>query len=249
MADIKSTNIISTTGRIRKLIDWHSHILPGMDDGSRDTKESISLINLQVSQGISTVIATPHFYANDETVESFLNRRERAYERLRAEFPGKASEIRLGAEVRYYPGISRLAELKELRIEGSRLLLLEMPMSKWTEYMIRELVELSGKSSIRIILAHVERYLKLQKHVVWERIAESGILMQANASFFTSHASKRKAMALLREGNIHFVGSDCHNITSRPPKIGNAYEAIEKKFGSDYIRQMNEFGYSLLVKK
>lgn len=249
MADIKSINTTSITGRIRKVIDWHSHILPGMDDGSRDTKESISLIDMQASQGISAVIATPHFYANDESVESFLNRRERAYGHLKAELSGNAPEIRLGAEVRYYQGISRLAELKDLRIEGSRLLLLEMPMSTWTEYMIRELVELSGKSSIRIVLAHVERYLKLQKHAVWERLAERGVLMQANASFFTSLPSRRRAMALLRDGNIQFIGSDCHNTTSRPPKIGKALEVIEKKFGRDYIRKINEYGYSQLAKK
>ena len=48
------------------MIDWHCHILPNMDDGSRDVAESISLINMQREQGIGTIVATPHFYANDE---------------------------------------------------------------------------------------------------------------------------------------------------------------------------------------
>ena len=64
------------------MIDWHSHILPGMDDGSRNVTESIALLNMQTSQGIRTVIATPHFYANDESVETFLERRRNAYEAL-----------------------------------------------------------------------------------------------------------------------------------------------------------------------
>lgn len=228
------------------MIDWHTHILPGMDDGSRDVAESVSMMNMQVSQNVNTVIATPHFYANDETVDSFLDRRKKAVELLKAHLPEGAPEIRLGAEVRYYQGISRMADLKALRIEGSKLLLLEMPMSVWTEYMLRELTELASKSSIRIVLAHIERYINLQKRFVWDRICDSGILMQVNASYFTTLTSKRKAISLLKEGKIHFVGSDCHNTTSRPPQIGKAFEIIQKKLGDDYIGQMNEYGYSLL---
>lgn len=229
------------------MIDWHSHILPAMDDGSRDTAESISLLNMQVSQGISTVIATPHFYANDETVDSFLERRKQALELLKSELPEGAPEIRLGAEVKYYQGISRMADLKDLRIEGSKLLLLEMPMSHWTEYMVRELIELSGKSSIKIVLAHVERYFHLQKQAVWDRLFENGILAQVNASFFHSFATKRKAIALLQEGSIQLIGSDCHGVTSRPPQIDKAFEVIRKKLGDEYLNQMNEYGYSLLA--
>ena len=59
------------------MIDWHSHILPGMDDGSHDVTESLCLINMQMAQGVRTVIATPHFYADDETVASFLDRRKK----------------------------------------------------------------------------------------------------------------------------------------------------------------------------
>ena len=230
------------------MIDWHSHILPEMDDGSRDTAESISMINMLRTQGVGTVIATPHFYANDESVDLFLERRKSAFERLAAELPEGSPEILLGAEVRYYQGINRMADLKALRIEGTKLLLLEMPMSSWTEYMIRELIEMSGRSSIKVVLAHVERYMALQKQSVWNRLLESGILMQVNASFFTSFASKRKALSLLREGSVHFVGSDSHNMSSRPPMIGKAFEVIQKKLGETYLKQMNEHGRSLLVK-
>ena len=230
------------------MIDWHTHILPGMDDGSRDVAESISMLNMQVLQGVRTVIATPHFYANDETVEYFLKRRENAFKRLQEEMPDGVPEIRLGAEVRYYEGISRLDDLKSLRIEGSKLLLLEMPMSSWTEYMVRELIELSGRSSFKIVLAHVERYLGLQSQEVWDRIRYSGILMQVNASLFSGFVSKRKGISLLKEGQIQFIGSDCHSMTYRPPQIDKAYEVIRKKLGDEYISQMNEYGYSLLNK-
>lgn len=228
------------------MIDWHCHILPQMDDGSHSTEESIAMLGMQASQGVDTVIATPHFYADDESVESFLERRRRSFERLSAGLPEGSPRILLGAEVRYYPGISRMTDLRSLRIQGSKLLLLEMPFSGWKENMVREVVELAGKSGVRVVLAHIERYEDLQKRSIWERVAGSGILMQSNASFFTSFSTKRRAISLLKEGRIRFIGSDCHNLTSRPPQIGKAFDVIEKKLGEDYLRKMNEYGRSLL---
>lgn len=229
-----------------KLIDWHSHILPQIDDGSRNTAESIRMLETLASQGVKTVIATPHFYANDESVVSFLERRNKAFEGLKIHLGENSPEILLGAEVKYYQGISRMESLKDLRIEGSKLLLLEMPVSTWSEYTVKELSELSCKGDINIILAHIERYIGYQKRSVFERIIEDDILMQANASFFSSLASRKKAVSLLKQGVIHFLGSDCHNMTSRPPKIDKAFNILSKKFGKDYIGQMNEYGYAML---
>ena len=228
------------------MIDWHSHVLPALDDGSKDVAESVSMLKALASQGVSAVIATPHFYANDESVDSFIERREKSYMALKKSLPEGAIDVLLGAEVRYYQGISRLEDLKRLRIEGSKLLLLEMPMSAWTEYMVRELVELSGKGGFKVVLAHVERYMNLQSADVWDRISESGILKQVNATFFTSFLSKRKALSLLKHGEIDFIGTDCHNMTTRSPQICKAFENIEKKLGGEYISKMNEHGYSLL---
>ena len=230
------------------MIDWHSHILPALDDGSRDIKESVLLVNKLSQQGIDTVIATPHFYANDETVESFLQRRQQSFETLKSSLGDDAPDILLGAEVRYYPGINKMAELKRLRIQGSKLLLLEMQMSKWTEYTVKELVELNSSGGVSVVLAHVERYFGLQSPKTLDRLYESGILMQANASYFISPLTRRKAIRELEGGRIHFIGSDCHNTVSRPPQFDAAFENITKKLGHRFIGQMNEYGYGLLEK-
>ena len=74
---------------------------------------------------------------------------------------------------------------------------------------------------------------------------ENGILMQTNASFFSAFSTRRRALSLLNQGYIHLLGSDCHNMTSRPPQMEKALQAIQKRFGADYIRQINEYGYSL----
>lgn len=229
------------------MIDWHSHILPGMDDGSKNVEESLCLMKMLAGQGVDAVVATPHFYANDESVDSFLERRAVSAETLQAHLSDSLPEVLLGAEVSYYPGISRMADLRRLKIEGTQLLLLEMPMSKWTESTVNELMELSCFGEMKIVLAHVERYLSYQSAEVLERLFDSSLLMQANATFFTQLSSRRKALRLLSDGVIRFLGSDTHNTKTRTPMIGKAVEVIQKKFGDDFIEEMNGYGYSMLV--
>ena len=230
------------------MIDWHSHILPGIDDGSQNVTESSELLKMLSDQGVKTVVATPHFFANSDTIESFLEKRKNSYDTLSEHVSTDNPEILLGAEVKYYQGISRMNELKKLCIDNSKLLLLEMSMSRWTEYTLRELEELSLSRDITVVLAHIERYLKFQNDETWNRLYENGILMQVNASFFTAFSTKRKALTYLENGDIHFIGSDCHNLTSRAPRIGKAFKIIKNKLGESFINQMNEYGYSVLKK-
>lgn len=228
------------------MIDWHSHVLPKMDDGSRDAAESVSMLNALSGQGTDTVIATPHFYANDESVDSFLQRRQSAYELLMTQLPENAPQIRLGAEVSYYQGIAGMADLKKLRIEGTRMILLEMPSTKWTEYIIKELTDLATAKGMTVVLAHIERFLSMQSSKTWDRLYECGIRMQVNASFFNERSTRRLALSLLKKGNIHFIGSDCHNMTTRPPRLGEALGVIEKKFGKELIDRIHRYGASVL---
>lgn len=224
------------------MIDWHSHILPAMDDGARDPSESRALLEELTRQGITAVIATPHFYANDESVAQFLARRAQAMDTLRREMGDSGPCVRPGAEVRYYPGISRLEGLNELRIEGTRLLLLEMPETRWPGSVVRELLDLSGVRGTRIVLAHVERCRGFQSPDVWPALLENGIRMQVNASYFLSWQTRRRALSALVQGEVHFLGSDCHNMTARPPRIGEARLRIEKKLGADFLAQMDAYG-------
>lgn len=230
------------------MIDWHSHILPALDDGSKDVEESLALLGSLSEQGVTCVVATPHFYANDESVEAFLERRQEAYEVLARSLPGGMPCIRLGAEVKYYQGISRMAELRRLCIDQTRVLLLEMPFCKWSEYTVKELLELANAPGISVMLAHVERYFFMQDKSVWRRLYERGILMQVNASVFLHFASRRRTLNFMKQGGVLFVGSDCHNTVDRPPRIGEAWEILKKKLDSGYCAQLREYGNSLLTK-
>ena len=70
------------------MIDWHSHVLPALDDGSHSIAQSLEMLTMLKEQGVDTVIATPHFYANDESVEKFLERRERSARALKRTLSG-----------------------------------------------------------------------------------------------------------------------------------------------------------------
>lgn len=231
------------------MIDWHSHVLPSMDDGSQSVDESVAMLNMLREQGADCVLATPHFYANEESVSSFLQRRMSAYALLSQHFTDEHPRVLCGAEVRYYPGIAKMEELDALSIEETRILLLEMPMVKWTEYTVKELIELSVTRRLTIIMAHIERYLALQGMNVFERLRENGLLMQVNASLFERIGSRHKGLKLLSSGMVQFIGSDCHNLTTRAPSLGTAYAYIERKLGTDFIEWMNDFGYRAIRHK
>lgn len=221
--------------------DIHSHILPCVDDGSSSIDESISLIKMLREQGIDDVSATPHYIANRDSLSDFLSKRSEAFDKIKAEASEYISKIRLGAEVAYYPGISRLDGLCDLLIEGSNLLLLEMPVSVWSDYMVQEIINMSSSGSFVLVIAHAERYIDLQRKNIKNLIYSSDILIQSNAAFFINLSTRRKALKLLNDGYINFLGSDCHNTKTRPPKIGEAYSLIENKLGNPFLKKINDF--------
>ncbi len=228
------------------MIDFHSHILPGVDDGSKSTQESLRLLKMLKQQGIDTVVATPHYYAGNEFPENFVDRRQKALIQLQEEKLEGLPEIILGAEIEYYEGISKLDNLDLLSFGPNRLLLIEMPMCKWPELAVKELNTLSHIKGYTVVLAHIERYLKYQTSKTWKRLRELGILMQVNASFFNGFFTRRKALSMLYRGEINVIGSDCHNLANRPPAIGTCYDIIKSKAGRRFLSDFTEYNKSLL---
>ena len=223
------------------MIDFHSHILPAMDDGSKSVQISLQMLESLKLQGIKRVVATPHFYANDDSVESFLERRRISFQELKANYGADSPEILLGAEVRYYEGLSKLEKLSELCIQGSNMLLIEMFSGRWSEYVVSELLNLSAQGKVTVVLAHIERYMDYQSTDVFERLLANNVLMQVNAEFVTGFFTKRKALSLFKNERLHFIGSDCHNMTSRPPEIAKAYELIGKKIGRQFLNDLLDY--------
>lgn len=234
----------AVSGELR--IDFHTHILPEMDDGSSSAEESVRMLRASVQDGISCVVLTPHFQAEREDPERFLERRERCLAQLKKVWTLETPQLISGAETAYYDGISCMKELPQLCAGTSRCLLLEMPFCPWTERMLSEVVSLSVRGGYHVVLAHAERYLRFQKDEVFFRLMEHGIQLQANAGFFNDWRTRRKAFRLLKEGRIHLLGSDSHNMTYRPPNLGEACRIFhEKKRGAELNEIMNRAAHLL----
>lgn len=232
------------------VIDFHSHVLPGIDDGSRNVAESIAMLQAEAAQSIDCVVATPHFYAQHDSPEHFLKKRAEAARRLReemAKYDG-LPELLLGAEVYFFPGIAQSDALSALTIEGKMSILIEMPNPPWSEVMYRELEEIQARRDLVPILAHVDRYIRpLRTYHIPQRLEELPVLVQANASFFLRRSTCSMAQKMLRKGQIHLLGSDCHNMTTRVPNLGQAIDQIRKHCGESYIERIASYQEDALL--
>ncbi len=223
------------------MIDLHTHILPGIDDGSRSVGESVQMIEAEKADGVTTIVATPHFYAHHISISRFLERRQRAFDSLRKAEEGESGNPRilLGAEVYYFPGIGRAEQIPLLTIEGTKTLLLEMPFAQWNDDVCRDVDDLIRKQRLRIILAHTERYVRFQKDKkVWNRILDMDVLIQLNAesilrknTLFGQDKAKRFCLDYIRDHEAFLLGSDCHNLTDRRPNLRQAGEVIRALYG------------------
>ena len=224
------------------ITDFHSHVLPCMDDGSTSVEMSIAMLQAAAEQGITHVIATPHFYAHRNTPERFLERRNQAEKILREEMQKYSGlpKLSVGAEVLFFKGISECDALKLLTISEKNCILLEMAECPWGDYAFREIEQIREKQGLLPIIAHVDRYIgPWQDHGILARLEKLPVMVQANAEFFLRRFTAPMAMRMLKRGQIHVLGSDCHNLTSRRQNLGEALQRIQKKLGQDavdYIR-------------
>ena len=224
------------------MIDFHSHILPGIDDGSTCVEESMEMLRMARQQGIRRVIATPHFYAWQDKPEEFLRRRDDAEIRLRQVMlsQGGVAPMSVGAEVAYFRGIGESEAVSDLTIRGTEYLLVEMPAPPWTDGMYAQLQRLCDRGFVPII-AHVDRYIRpFRTHGIPARLEKLPVLVQANASFFLHSDTAAMAIKMLHGGQIHLLGSDCHNLTDRKPNLGEAAEVIRRKAGRPALAAIRE---------
>lgn len=229
------------------MIDFHSHVLPSMDDGSTSVQMSLSMLAIEETHGVAEMIATPHFYGSREAPPAFLARRNQSLEALQECMEDiSAPRIRLGAEVAYYAGLSNSEFLEDLCIQGTNLILVELPFIPCTERCYQE-IESLRRQGFRPVMAHVERYLGMQSPRKFiERLRDGGALIQCNGEFFLQGWRSRKAFAMIKEGYVDVLGSDCHNLTSRAPNLGLTVERLQAKLGEEFTQSFLLYGEHLL---
>lgn len=233
------------------MIDFHSHVLPKMDDGSRSTEQSLEMLKASWNQGIDQMVATSHYYRSREDIASFLSRRAASYARLQdvlSQLPDDVSvpELRLGAEVAFFYDMSADPDLEKLRTEGTRYILIEMPFSPWSSGILNEIYAVISRVRLTPLIAHIERYPDFDHG--WEKLEElaaMGAVFQINADLLFQWKTRRRALKILKGGNC-VIGSDCHNTSDRPQQIGKALKIAERKLVQGDFDRMVTLGRRLL---
>lgn len=219
------------------MIDFHSHILFGLDDGAKTVEESIALLEMEKQMGVKAVVLTPHFYAEQTTVPCFLKDREQAYQTLCqaiAEQKADVPEMYLGAEVRLTPNISGLQDITRLCIENTNVLLVEMPFRIWGKADYNEVYELIARWQCIPVIAHVERYRFLFRGKNYlDSLLSMDVYAQMNADVLLSFGGRRFFHYLWQRDQVHVLGSDAHDLKVRKPRWEAAKQRILDKWGEE----------------
>lgn len=224
------------------MIDIHSHILPGVDDGAETLTDSVEILRELVAQGVTDVIATPHYV--DETIYMSPRRENaRLLDELRQELSREGMEIKLhlGNEIYICGRIAELLKFNRIStLNDSEYLLVELPMSgeyPGYEDVMRDLM----REGYKVVLAHPERYTTTQEDFgILERLCEMGVLLQCNTGSFIrqygKHAEKT-AVQLAKRGMIFALGSDVHHVRGRED-ITLALKKLRKYYDDEGLEQI-----------
>ena len=234
-----------------EVIDFHSHVLPGIDDGSRNIETSIEMLRLSRNAGVDRMVATPHFYADEDRIEHFLEKREHAYQSLieavTTENISDTPQLLLGAEVAFFDGIGDADKVDRLTIQGTELLLLEMPFRTWTDEDLLQVKKLIHERQLRIIIAHLERFMKISGNKPYiKKLMELPVTIQINAGSLSDWKQGGMLIRMFQKRQAHILGSDCHGVHHRPPNLMEGRQRLEKKAGADILAEIDAYGCQLL---
>lgn len=224
------------------MIDIHSHILPFVDDGSKDMEMSLKIAKLYVDNGYDKVIATPHYiegvkYKSSDDIKIGLESLKKELART-----GIPLEIYLGNEIYIQPSIIKeINDNRALTLNDSRYILIEFPMNEIPIYVEELIYELSLKGYV-LIIAHPERYSRITEDPnILYRYIQMGALTQINLPSiggFYGPKVKNTVEILLKHNMVHFVGTDTHSDRNRSPKVNDSLNILFDMVDEDYFEQL-----------
>src|SRR5215469_373822 len=220
-----------------KLIDLHSHLLPGIDDGSKDLAMSLLMARMASADGISTMACTPHI------LPGVYNNNGPAIRRAVAQLAESLADAGLpislvtGADVHIAPDLNvQLRDGRALTLNNSRYLLLEPPHHVLPPR-FEDLIFGLQTAGYFPILTHPERLSWLEGHYdLIGRLVSSSVLMQITAGSVTGRFGRRPrywAERMLDEGLCHLLATDAHNTEQRAPRMAEARDLVAQRLGDD----------------
>lgn len=231
-------------------LDIHSHILPNIDDGAADVKTSVTLLEMMKRQGITHVIATPHFNPMRDSIEHFnANVKSSVAELAHEVRDGDYPTIHLGCELYYFKGMGKSDSLGNFRLANVPYLLLELPYNtQINDSMIRDIEAIYDNSGLMPILAHIERYSSVQGFKKALGLIENGgALAHINAGAVLSKEKIKVCEKLIKAGYITYVASDSHSPDARPPRVKEALSLIGERMGKSVADRLVRNGQRLLL--
>lgn len=223
------------------LIDIHSHILPGLDDGAKNMQQSLEMLKLSHQNGISIVIATPHYYHVYPQKKGALSRRSNALSRLNQAYRDTLPvEILLGFEVFGNHDLLYRSSLGSLTLAGTPWMLIERPYIYSEDF--EDVFEMLLQNNLRPIIAHPERYNDflddfdlLQDFIsrnAWSQITADALLG------YQGKAVQRWCIRAIELGLVQLVASDAHNVKRRPPRLQAAAQILVDIFGHNKMVEL-----------
>ena len=233
------------------MIDFHTHILPNIDDGSRSIEETFNLIKEAKNVGFEAIISTSHYI--EEYYETNAPEREvwinAIYENLQAK--NIDINLYLGNEIYLSENIIKLLEEgKASTINDTSYVLFEMPLNAEPMNLYDVIYEMMQYKLVPI-LAHPERYSFVQKEpeLIYDLI-EKGVLMQANfGSILGIYGEKAQIIVkkFFESNMIHFLGTDVHRQNSIYPKVPEALVEITKIIGDEKVKELTKINPRLVL--
>ncbi len=209
------------------MVDFHTHILPDIDDGSDSIETSVAMLGEMRKQGVHTIIATPHFSPQNQPVADFLQYRQEAIDKIKPYLDGIT--LIPAAEVKYCRNISKIEGIEKVAIGDSSYILVEMTYREWNKQVVDDVISIIDNTGLIPILAHVDRYWNKDVKKYFDCFWDAGVLMQLNVSSLEGFWGKHRFLNLIKEGKINLLGSDCHNMTKRVPNLIHGFDVLEKK--------------------
>lgn len=234
------------------LIDIHSHILPGLDDGAKDMLTSLEMMKIAYDNGIRDIILTPHYKPSHHNASAATI--NRLIEDLQELCIARGIKIRLykGNELMYHFGVMEaLDDGRANTLAGSGYILIEFnPSDDYNR--IRDGIYDALSHGYTPILAHVERYESVMKDM--DRVREligMGCYMQVNAGSVMGdfgRTAKKNVATMLKNNLVHFIASDAHSANRRSPAMLECFRYIIKKYGEDCERKLFITNPSCVIK-
>lgn len=234
------------------MIDLHTHILPGVDDGVRNDEDAVEFARVAAADGVRTIVATPHcregFYVNDRASVAD------GVERLRALLAREGVDVEVlpGGEVHVCPDLPQ--RMKDGRAptlaDNGKTLLLELSMSQYPVGLEDLVFQLRVAGAI-VLFAHPERIRYFQDDVRrYEAVIRLGAFGQITTGSITGtfgEGISEFSEELLRKRIVHVIASDAHNVRGRPPVMSRAVEAASAYVGREIAEKMaTEFPRALI---